>query len=120
MVLDHVTQLAGLVEVTPATFNTDFFSHGDFNVGDMALLPLGTEQGVGKAQCDQVLNRLFSQVMVDAINLAFLEEFTDLIVDLAGGFMVVTDGFFQYHASLVVQAATGVQIFTGNAIERGG
>jgi hypothetical protein len=74
VVLDHVAQLAGLVEVAPAAFDTDLFGHGDLHVGDGVLVPLGFEQAVGETQGDQVLHRLFAQVVVDAIDAVFREE----------------------------------------------
>ncbi|MNZ61890.1 hypothetical protein D3C78_799930 [compost metagenome] len=74
MVLNHVAQLAGLVEIAPTAFDADLLGHGDFHVGDGVLVPLGFEQAVGEAQGDQVLHRLLAQVMVDAVNTAFREE----------------------------------------------
>ena len=68
MVLHHIAQLARIIKVAPAAFNTHFFSDGNLDVGDMVLVPLGAEQRVGKAQGDQVLNRLFTQVVVNAVN----------------------------------------------------
>ena len=68
VILHHIAQLARIIKVAPAAFNTHFFSDGNLDVGDMVLVPLGAEQRVGKAQGDQVLNRLFTQVVVNAVN----------------------------------------------------
>jgi hypothetical protein len=93
VVLDHVAQLAGLVEVAPAAFDADLLGHGDFHVGDVVLVPLGFEQAVGETQGDQVLDGLFAQVVVDAVGAVFREELRHGVVDLARGLQVRTDGF---------------------------
>ena len=54
VVLHHVAQLPGLVEVAPAAFDADLLGHGDLHVGDVVLVPLGLEEAVGEAQGDQV------------------------------------------------------------------
>jgi hypothetical protein len=83
VVLDHVTQLAGLVEVTPTAFDANLLGHGDFHVGDVILVPLGFEQAVGETQGDQVLNGFFAQIMVDAVGAVLREELRHGVVDLA-------------------------------------
>ncbi len=83
VVLDHVAQLAGLVEVTPTAFDADLLGHGDFHVGDVVLVPLGFEQAVGETQGNQVLHRLFAQVVVDAVGAVFREKLRHGVVDLA-------------------------------------
>jgi len=83
VVLDHVPQLAGLVEIAPAAFDADLLGHGDFHVGDVMLVPLGFEQAVGETQGDQVLYRLFAQVVVDSVDAVFREELRHRVVDLA-------------------------------------
>ncbi|MOA40358.1 hypothetical protein D3C78_1622240 [compost metagenome] len=81
MVLDHVAHLPGLIEVAPTPFNTHFFRHGDLHVIDGAVIPVGSKQGVGKAQCQKVQYRLFAQIVVDAVNLGFVKVLSNLIVD---------------------------------------
>ncbi|MNM47696.1 hypothetical protein D3C81_586680 [compost metagenome] len=103
VILDHVPQLAGLVEVTPAAFDTDLLGHGDFHVGDVILVPLGFEQAVGETQGDQVLDGLFTQIVVDAVGAVLREELRHGVVDLARGFQVRANGFFQHHAGIFRQ-----------------
>ncbi|MNE50271.1 hypothetical protein D3C76_1624980 [compost metagenome] len=83
MVLDHVAHLTGLVKVAPAPFNTHLFRYGDLHGVDGAVIPVGGEQRVGETQRQQVQYRLFTEIMVDTINLALVEIFRDLIVDHA-------------------------------------
>jgi len=103
VVLDHVAQLAGLIEVAPAAFDADGFGDGDLHVGDVVLVPLRLEQAVGEAQGDQVLHRVLAQVMIDAIGAVFREEARHRVVHLAGRLQVMADGFFQHHAGALGQ-----------------
>jgi len=107
VVLNHVAQLAGLVEVAPAALDADFLGHGDFNVGDVALVPLGLEQAVGKTQRDQVLYGFLAQVVVDPVGAVLGEELRHGIVDLARGLQIRADGFFQHHAGVFSQTDGG-------------
>ncbi len=83
VILDHVPQLAGLVEIAPATFDPDLLGHGDFHVGDVVLVPLGFEQAVGETQGDQVLHRLLAQVVVDTVGTVFRKKLRHRVIDLA-------------------------------------
>ena len=83
MVLDHVAHLTCLVKVTPATFNTHLFRHRDFHVINRTVIPVVHKQRVGKAQRQQVQYRLFTQIVVDTVDLALFEIFANLIVNFA-------------------------------------
>ncbi len=118
MILDHVAQLPGLVEIAPAPFDPHLLGHGDFHVGDMVLVPLGLEQAVGEAQGDQVLHRLLAQVMVDAVDAVLGEHPGHRIVDRARGRQVVTDGLLQHHPRALGQADSR-QVAADAAIDGG-
>ena len=98
MVLDHIAHLPGLIEVAPAAFNAHLFRHGDLNVIDGTAVPVINEQRVGKAQRQQVQHRLFTQIVVDTVDLALFKELAYPIVDLAGGFQGSPQRFFHHHA----------------------
>ncbi len=87
-------------------------------MGDVVLIPLGAKQRVGKTQGNQVLYGLFAQIVVDAVNPRLGEHFTDSVVNFNRGVQVVTDGFFNHHAGLIVQAFTGLQVTADIAINR--
>ncbi len=74
MVLDHVAHLPGPVEVTPAPFNTHLFRDGDFDVIDGAAVPVIDKQGVGEAQRQQVEDRLFTEIVVDTVDLTLFKN----------------------------------------------
>ena len=69
MVLDHVAQHAGLVVVAAALADVDFLGHGDLHVVDVVAVPHRLENRVGEPQHEQVLHRLFAEIVVDAVDL---------------------------------------------------
>ena len=81
MVLNHVAHGAGIVVVAPAALDTDGFGHGNLHVIDTGTVPARLENAIGKAQRQQVLDRFFTQVVVDAINAGFGEHSIDRAVD---------------------------------------
>lgn len=117
MVLDHVAQLAGLVEVAPTALDTDLLGHGDFHVGDVILVPLGFEQTVGETQGDQVLDGLFAQVVVDAVGAVLREELRYGVIHLARGFQIGADWLFQDHTGVFCQTDFR-QVLADRAVHR--
>ena len=59
----------------------------------------------------------FAQVVVDAVGAVLREELRHGVVDLARGFQVRTDGFFQHHAGVFGQADLR-QVLANSAIHR--
>ena len=81
VVLDHVAQRAALV-VVAARAGADRLGHRDLHVVDVRRVPDRLEEDVGEAQRQQVLHRLFAEVVIDAVDLIFLEDLGDRVVDL--------------------------------------
>ncbi|MNM26629.1 hypothetical protein D3C81_370950 [compost metagenome] len=98
MVLQHVAQRARGVVVTHAVAHAQLFGDGDLHVGNPFTAPQRLEQHVAEAQCQQVLHGFLAQVMVDTVDLRFLEHFAHFGVDLLGAGQVAAQRFFQYHA----------------------
>ncbi len=117
MVLDHVAQLAGLVEVAPAAFDTDLLGNGDLHVGDGILVPLGFEQAIGEPQGNQVLHRLLAQIVVDTVHPVFGEEPRHGIVDPSRRLQVVADGLLQHHPGTRGQPGV-VEVFADGPVYR--
>jgi len=115
VVLDHVAHLPGLVEVTPAPFNTHLFRDGDFDVIDGAAVPVIDEQGVGEAQRQQVEDRLFTEIVVDTVDLTLFKKLADLVVDFTGGFQRGAERFFHDHARRLGIKLRFAQPFTDRA-----
>ena len=86
VILDHVAQQAGLFVVSAPILHPQLFRHGDLHVVNVAAIPEGFENAVGEPEHQQVLHRLFPQVVIDAINLVFLENAGDGLVQFAARF----------------------------------
>src|SRR5947209_1074913 len=66
MVLYDIAGCPGLfIEFSPAG-HAEFLSHSDLHALDVVPVPDGFEKRVGKAEVENVLDRLFAKVMVDA------------------------------------------------------
>ena len=75
MVGHHVAQGARVVVVAAALFDAHGFGDGDLHVVDVAAIPDRFENSVGETERQNVLDSFFSQVMVDAVDLAFRGNF---------------------------------------------
>ncbi len=82
-----------LSKITPAPFNTHLFRDGDFDVIDGAAVPVIDEQGVGETQRQQVEDRLFTEIVVDTVDLTLFKKLADLVVDFTEVSSEVPSGF---------------------------
>src|SRR5690606_41532729 len=110
-------QLARLVEVAPTPLDAHRFGNGDFNVGNMVLVPLRLEQAVGETQRNQVLNGFLAQIVIDPVDATFREILRDGLVDDARRGQVVADGLLQHHARLLGQPRRG-KVFADRPVYR--
>ncbi len=102
MILHHVAQRACLLVERPAPFHAQRFSHGNLHVINVIPVPDWLEDSVGKAEHQNVLHRLFAQVVIDAEDLVFLEDRVDLAVQLARRLQVVAKRLFDHHRHLAL------------------
>ena len=73
MVLRHVAHSARFVIIAPAPTDTDGFCHGYLDMVDILTVPKWLEQHVAKAHSHKVLDRFFAQIVIDPVNLRFIE-----------------------------------------------
>src|SRR5579862_1760893 len=98
MVLDDVPQRScSLVELA-APFDADALGDDHLDMVDVAAIPDRFEDRVGKAQGKDVLDRLFSHVVVDPEDLLFVEMGVDLGHQLPGALQVDTEGLLDDEA----------------------
>src|SRR5258706_5952398 len=71
VVRDHVPQRTGGIVIAAALLDAEFFGHGDLNVVYKIAVPNRLKDAVAEAKNQNVLNRFFAEVMVDAIDLLF-------------------------------------------------
>ena len=83
MVLDDVAERAGVVVVGAAALDAERLGDGDLHMVDVVGVPQRLEQRVGEAERHQVLDRLLPEIVVDPVDLAFVEDLADRVVDLA-------------------------------------
>ena len=70
-------------------------------------IPERLEDRVGKACEQNVLHGLFAEIMIDAVDLGFVQSFMNLQIQLLSRLQIGAEGFFQNHAPL---AAVLVQL----------
>ncbi len=94
VILHHVAQRTSLLVERSSAFDAQCFRRGDLHVVDVIAVPDGLKNSVGKAEDQNVLHGLFAEVVVDAEDLALVEDGVDLMVEFAGRVKIVTERFF--------------------------
>src|SRR5262249_49364358 len=100
---NHVAQRTGLIVIAAALLDPHGFGHRDLYVIDVAAIPNGLKDTVGEAKRQDVLYRLFSQVVIDAVDLFFADEPEQMLVQRFGRFEVMAERlFYDYPAPIAV------------------
>ena len=68
---------------------------------DVAPVPDRLEDGVIEAEDHDVLYGLFAKIVIDAVNLIFLQDCFDFAVQGFGGFNIMSERFFDYNPAPV-------------------
>ena len=97
MVLHHVPQRAGHVIIMGAVLHPDGLGHGDLDVVDVSLVPQGLENRVAEAHHQEILDKLLGEVVVDAVDLALVEDREDGPVEPFRGAEVAAEGLLEHH-----------------------
>ncbi len=97
MVLEHVPQDPGGLVITRAGAHPQVLRGRDLHVIHVAAVPNGFKDRIGETHDQKVLHRFLAQVMVDAVDLAFLEDFLHFAVEFFGRSQVVPEGFLDDH-----------------------
>ena len=82
VVLHEVAQRARAVVVAGARADPDVLGGGDLDAGDRVAVPDRLEHGVGEPERHHVLDGLLAQVVVDAEDLALVEDRQHALVEL--------------------------------------
>ena len=118
MVLHHVAQGAGGLVKSTTLLHAQFFGYRDLDVGNMFAPPKWLEQGVAKAQGEQVLHSRFAQVMVDPEDLLFAEGAAHCFIDGTVAGQIVAERLFQHDAGLGAVQTSLVQLLADGGKER--
>ena len=93
VVLHDVTQNASLVKVAGTPANSDVFRKRDLYVVNIPVVPDRLEKSVGKAHEQDVLHRLFAEIVVYAQNLFLTEGIKQLCIEFLSCVKVVPEWF---------------------------
>src|ERR1700722_9146147 len=98
MIRDHVAKSAGSFIEAAAMFHANGFRSSNLHVIDVVAIPQWLDDVIREAKDHQILNGLFSKIMIDTINLVLGEDLLQVLVKLSCGFEVVAEGLFNDHA----------------------
>ncbi len=119
----HVAQRAGMVVIAAALLHAQRLRHGDLHVVDVAAIPDRLEDAVGEAEDQNILHRLLAQVMIDAIDLVFVQHLADFAVERARRIQIVPERLFDHHAApapvALLGQTGGSQLFDDISDQRG-
>ena len=101
MVGHHVPQRAGIVKVSAAPLHPHRFRIRNLYVIDVAPIPDRLEDGVVEAEHHDVLHCLFTQIMINTVDLVFLQNGADAAVQSLGGFKILPEWLLNHYAAPV-------------------
>ena len=81
VVLHHIAQGAAFIIIAGALPYPDRFGYGNLHMVDSVIIPLALKNHIGKAQRHQILNGLFTQIMINTIDLIFTENRPNFLAD---------------------------------------
>ena len=99
MVLKHVTQNASRFVVRSPPSDRHFLGYSDLYVVDVATVPHRLEDRVGETEGNNILHRLLSEIVVDAVDLAFIKDGVQLVVERSGRGEIGAERLFHNDAS---------------------
>src|SRR6266851_6141512 len=98
MILDHVTQGSSFFIVASASPNAFVLSHRNLDMIHAFLIPQRFEDGIGKAHNQDILDGFFAKVVIDAKNLAFIDDLHQFVINSAGAGQVSAQWLFHNEA----------------------
>src|SRR5262249_24437588 len=113
VVLHHVTDSAGLLIIGAAVFNAEIFRDCNLDALHRIPIPQGFEYWIGKTKRQQILYRLFAQVMIDAIDLGFIEVTVQERIQCASGPEVMPEWLFKddTHPAMTLEESGPIEVF---------
>ena len=119
VILDHVAKGTGPVVVRAApVFDTDRLRDGNLDELDVVTVPERLEDRVVEAKAENVLDRLLSEVVIDAIDLVFAQRPVEVAVQRQGALEVMAEGLLDHDAS-VRDLVPVIRIEHADLVERG-
>jgi len=92
--LNHVAQRASSFVKSATAFHAERFAGGDLHLVNVIAIPERFENSVAEAKDQQVLNGVFAEIVVNAIDLALFEYALNHLVELFRGGKIAAERFF--------------------------
>src|SRR5581483_959053 len=92
---------AGLFVIATALFDANFFRRRDLHAIDVTAVPDRLENRIAKTENQNVLHRLFPEIMIDAIDLILFKNLLNLPVQVLCRFQIAAERFLDHDASPV-------------------
>src|SRR6185312_13643312 len=108
MVLYHVAKRAGFLVVCSATFDADRLGRRDLHVVYIAAIPERFKDSIAEPERQDILNRLLAEVVIDAIDVFFRENFVSLLVQFVRACQIVPKRLLDNNAAPALSAIHGV------------
>src|ERR1700740_2322788 len=74
MVLNYVADGPGLIVEASASLYSEVLGHRDLETLDVVAVPEGFHKSIGETECEHVVHCTFSEIVIDAENVGFLEN----------------------------------------------
>src|SRR6185437_11263702 len=91
----HIAKRTRHIEVAAALFNTNGFRHCDLHVINVTAVPDRFKDAVAEAEYQDVLDRLFTEIMINEIDLILRKNFSDLTVQGFRGIKNISERLFK-------------------------
>ena len=95
----HIPQRAGLFIIAAPMLHPETLRHGDLHMVDVLAIPDRLEDPVGKPEDQNILHRLFPEIVIDPVDLPFLQDPLELVVQRPRRFQVMSERFFDDDAT---------------------
>src|SRR5262249_41250181 len=107
VVLDDVAHSADLFVERASSLNTEVLGHGDLHALDVGTVPERFKQLIGEPEKEHAVNGPFSQIVIDSINVRFVECLEENVVQFTSGGQVPPKRLFDDDSG--VAGATGLR-----------
>src|SRR5277367_6211233 len=98
MALDHVAKRAGGF-IKPATpLNTKRFRCGDLDAVNIVAVPQRLENAIAETKNQQILDSVLAEIVIDAVDLLFLEDTQNGLVEFLGCGQIAAEGLLNNDA----------------------
>jgi len=97
VVLEHVPQKSGGFEILCPVLHADGFRNRDLDGVNVIPVPDRFKNQICKPEHQDVLNRFLAEIVVDAVNLAFIQAFTQIAVQFLCAFKIASERLFDDH-----------------------